>query len=424
MASGLVRLLAPLLALLAASCVTARPAADLLLSGVAVHDGTGAEPLRASVAITDGRISSIGPAAAARRVIDATGLHLLPALVDMHVHLAGAPGADVPDSAYLDHGIVRVRDLGGFADQLRSRMRGGPLRVHSSLATLNGEAMAPFHRPVRTPAEVRSAVAELEAAGAAVVKIHRAFPPALLPLLVETAHRQGLKVTGHIPLKLHPLAACRAGMDGIEHVGSFIEAYVSAVPRATQESAIAYLLSPASEPLFQCLADRQVFVTPTLVLYSSIARARSGGKPPTAAMTATIASMQAIALKLHQAGVPLLAGSDSSALQRPKVEPGVSLLEELDLLRSAGIGPRALQRIAGGNAARSLGLSAGALIAPGMPADLLLVDGDPARDWSVVGRPREIIAGGVPHRWRGAATGGRQSRGPGAAHLFNRRRSD
>lgn len=399
MASRLAKLLAPLLAMVAGSCVTPRPAADLLLSGVAVHDGTGAEPLRASVAITGGRISSIGRAIAARRVIEGAGLHLLPALVDMHVHLAAVRGRDVPDSAYLKHGIARVRDLGGFADQLRPRLGRGPLHVHSSLTTLNGDAMAPFHRPVRTPAEVHAAVADLAAAGAAVVKIHRAFPPELLQLLVDTAHRRGLKVTGHIPLKLHPLAACRAGMDGIEHVGSFVEAYVSAVPQATQESAIAYLLSPDSEPLFRCLANRRVFVTPTLVLYSYIARARSGGKPPNAAMIATIASMQAITLKLHKAGVPLLTGSDSSALQRPKVEPGASLLEELDQLRSAGIGPRDLQRIAGGNAARALGLSAvGALIAPGMPADLLLVDGDPARDWSVIGRPRHIILGGVMHR--------------------------
>lgn len=389
----------PLMAILAASCMTPRPAADLVIRDVAVHDGTGREPFIASVAITDGRISSIGRAPAATQVVDGSGLHLLPALIDMHVHLAGVRGSDVPDSAYLTKGIARVRDLGGFADQLRPRLGRGPLRVHSSLATLNGEAMAPFHQSVRTSADVEAAVDELAAAGASVIKIHRAFPPSLLPVLVETAHRNGLKVTGHIPLKLHPLEACRAGMDGVEHLGSFIEAYVSAVAGASQDSAITYLLSGESDPLYRCLAERQVFVTPTLVLYTSIARARSGGKPLGAEMMAMIAKFQSIVLRLQAAGVPLLAGSDSSGLERPKVEPGASLIEELNLLRSAGIGARQVQRIAAAHAARALGLSSGGpLIAAGMPADLLLVDRDPAADWSVIARPRRIILGGALQR--------------------------
>ena len=46
---------------------------DLVLSGGHVVDGTGGAPFRADVAVTDGRIAALGPAGAARRVIDVSG---------------------------------------------------------------------------------------------------------------------------------------------------------------------------------------------------------------------------------------------------------------------------------------------------------------------------------------------------------------
>lgn len=406
--TGRLRLLLVVTAgLLASACAMPRDTtADLVIRDVAVHDGRGEEPFIASVSVDDGRIRTIGPAQRGKRLIDGRGLHLLPALIDMHVHLGAVRGADVPDEAYLDYGIATVRDLGGFVDQLSPRIGKGPLRVHSSLGTLNGEAMAPFHRAVRSPSEAKVAVTLLADSGASVIKIHRAFPPVVLPKLIEAAHARGLTVVGHVPLTLHPLDACRTGMDGIEHVGSLIEAYVSVTPGAKQDDAIRYLLSAKADPLFECLAGRQVAVTPTLVLYTSIARARAGRGPLPVEFAKAIAAMQAIVMRLHRAGVPLVAGSDSSGLDRPRVVPGESLIEELQLLREAGIPARAVERIAAANAARVLGLSTdGRLIAPGMPADLLLVVDDPARDWSVISKPRIILIGGVEWHGRSAADG-------------------
>lgn len=64
-----------------------------------VIDGSGARPIRADVAIKDGRISAIGSLSnsTAADVIDATGLIVAPGFIDVHTHaddIADAPRAD------------------------------------------------------------------------------------------------------------------------------------------------------------------------------------------------------------------------------------------------------------------------------------------------------------------------------------------
>ncbi|MDR2793675.1 MAG: amidohydrolase family protein [Treponema sp.] len=84
-------------------------------------------------------------------------------------------------------------------------------------------------------------------------------------------------------------------------------------------------------------------------------------------------------LELHRAGVDILAGSDVS-------EPipglgglahGASLHHELQMLVAAGLKPIEALRAATATPARRFGLTDRGRIAPGMLADLLLVEGDP-----------------------------------------------
>lgn len=352
-----------------------------MIPDVWVHDGTGGPPFRASVEIRDGKFRSITPDRGGPTTSEGTLFHLVPGLIDMHVHVGAVRGKPVPGHAFLERGVTTVRDLGGYPAEVGSAVAADAPHVHAAFQTLNGEARAPFHRVVTTETEVREAVDEQADRGASIIKVHRAFRPELLTVAVDAAARQGLKLTGHIPLRLHPLQACEAGMSGIEHVGSFIEAYVSAVREATQQDAIDYMLSDASEPLYRCLERRHVEVTPTLVLYQSIARSRAGGSPMPVEFSKFIADMKAITRRLHGHGIALLPGTDASALDKPAVSPGVSLIEELELLQSSGLSGAEVMAIAGANAARSLGIASdGRLIAPGLPADFLLIKGDPRTD--------------------------------------------
>jgi N-acyl-D-aspartate/D-glutamate deacylase len=61
---------------------------DVVIKDGLVFDGTGAPRLRADVAVSDGRVTAIGQVDArdAAKVIDATGMHVVPGFVDLHTH--------------------------------------------------------------------------------------------------------------------------------------------------------------------------------------------------------------------------------------------------------------------------------------------------------------------------------------------------
>lgn len=60
---------------------------DLIIRGAHVHDGLGNAPIQADVAIQDGRIIHIGHVSdAAKDTVEASGLALMPGIVDLHTH--------------------------------------------------------------------------------------------------------------------------------------------------------------------------------------------------------------------------------------------------------------------------------------------------------------------------------------------------
>ena len=370
------------------------PPADLVIRDVTIYPGDGA-PFSGSVVVRGGAIAAVerGSEAhvSAAEAIDGRGKFLIPGLWDMHVHARASENDGLELGAFTSHGVTSVRDLGGYVDRLKAAQVGGTVgpAIYSSFSTLNGKAFARFQRAVTTEAELRTAVDDMARAGAVQIKIHRAFPAALLPVAARLAHERGLTLTGHIPLGVHPLAACEAGMDGIEHVGSFLEAYISVTPKATADDAIAYMLSGAAEGLYRCLASRRVAVTPTLVVYPAVARDRGKGTI-SAEAERFIGGLKRIALRLHEAGVPLLSGTDTSDVGGLTIAPGASLLDELEMLQGAGIAARDVIAMATVNAARVLALEGKTgSIAPGKAADFVLLDADPGAD---IGNARKQVA--------------------------------
>jgi hypothetical protein len=100
-----------------------------------------------------------------------------------------------------------------------------------------------------------------------------------------------------------------------------------------------------------------------------------------------------MALALHRAGVPLVAGTDAFGVGI--VPPGESLHAELDILVEAGLTPLEALRTATTNPARLLGREKEfGDIAPGMRADMLLVNGNPLEDLRVLRTPAAIMSRG------------------------------
>src|SRR6266480_7752988 len=60
---------------------------DLVIRGTTVVDGLGHDPIRADVAVREGRIASIGNVSGeARETVNAGGLTLMPGIIDLHTH--------------------------------------------------------------------------------------------------------------------------------------------------------------------------------------------------------------------------------------------------------------------------------------------------------------------------------------------------
>ena len=62
--------------------------ADLVIRGGTIVDGTGAPPYVGDVAVTDGKITAVGPSlrVSGVREINASGKHVTPGWIDPHTH--------------------------------------------------------------------------------------------------------------------------------------------------------------------------------------------------------------------------------------------------------------------------------------------------------------------------------------------------
>jgi imidazolonepropionase-like amidohydrolase len=108
--------------------------------------------------------------------------------------------------------------------------------------------------------------------------------------------------------------------------------------------------------------------------------------------TGELAHAFAALKQLHDAGVPILAGSDAPA---PGSTNGVSLHGELELLVKGGLSPSEALAAATSVPARTFRLTDRGRIVPGLRADLLLVRGDPTRDITATRDIVEVWKAGV-----------------------------
>jgi N-acyl-D-amino-acid deacylase len=80
---------------------------DIVIRGGNIVDGTGAEPFRGDIGVTDGRIAEVGKIASkGAEEIDADGLTVTPGFIDLHTHLDAQIGWD-PDLTPISwHGVT------------------------------------------------------------------------------------------------------------------------------------------------------------------------------------------------------------------------------------------------------------------------------------------------------------------------------
>jgi imidazolonepropionase-like amidohydrolase len=357
------------------------------LVGGRLIDGTGGSPVEMStVIVRDGKIEAAGPAGQVpvpRGVprVDVSGKSILPGLWDMHAHVGQSEWGPV----YLASGVTTARDMGGefglvagLRDVWRDGKAAGPRLLLAGL--IDGPGPASFGEvTAANPEEGRAAVRRYKARGFQQIKLYSLLDKPTVAAIIEAAHAAGMTVTGHIPTGMNMREAVEMGMDHVAHL-TVRDAPGSDALRDT----IAFLKSHGtvidptiswSEMLGRSAQTPLASIQPglehvTQPLRRMLESANGGTVTPEQARDRLTRSLQIIKA-LHDAGIPIVAGTDKGV-------PGVSVAREIELYVQAGISPMDAIRAATAVPARVMGLAGDSgTIAPGLRADLIVVDGNP-----------------------------------------------
>jgi imidazolonepropionase-like amidohydrolase len=357
----------------------------MLFQGFRVFDGDRVRP-RADVLVEDGRIVAVGTGLRGTPVV--RGATLLPGLIDAHVHLT--PGSS---RQAITFGVTTQLDMFAEPAVVRAERAAGPnaadLRSAGIGATAPGGHPAQYGRfgdfPTVSGVDGAAAfVADRLREGSDYLKVFATSAPGdpdlpaldadTVAALVAVAHGRGVLAVAHATDQDAARRAVEAGVDGLAHLP------FDRVPSAGFVAA---------------LARARAFVIPTLTAVESFVQVRTGfaedplvrrrlgpdalanladvmGPPPPARYR--VGHATAAIRPLRDAGVPLLAGTDAGA---PGTAHGASLHRELALLVAAGLTPVEALACATSTPARCFNLADRGRIAPGLRADLVVVDGDP-----------------------------------------------
>ena len=387
----------------------------LLISGGNVIDGTGNAVLAAtSVLVRDDRIVAVGAGADRAHVptgddleeIDATGHTVMPGLIDAHCHMsygesrseeeidlytspelrtlkaawnaqkvlaAGVTGISQPGGSYYIGVGLREAIKDGIVLGPRMTSAGRYISTSNSLTDWYPDSVGVPEGSIGVVSnsldgmidELRHQVKN----GVDLIKLadspygqYQAFRDDEMKVLAELAHQLGKNMTIHARGSAEVDAAVRAGIDWIMH-GNIM-----------------------NDDTIERLAESRTPLIPTLLLLANVADFGHmvGAPGPLRDGMSRMLEKTADSLhRAHEAGVIFAMGTDSGFSVTPY---GEWHARELELLMTYA-GLSALEAIQAGtaNGARMLNLEGQVgVVAEGMIADLIVVDGDPVKNIRVL----------------------------------------
>jgi Tol biopolymer transport system component/imidazolonepropionase-like amidohydrolase len=364
------------------------------------------------VIVEGNRIRRVEPHAAALHtgeVVDASGLTVMPGLIEFHSHLQKDMGS-AHGRAWLAFGITTVRSPGGTPyeavedrEAVDAGVRPGP-RVYTAGYLMEWERS--YYKMSVAVANTRHLELELERSRALqhdLVKSYVRMPDLEQRRIIEFAHTVGIPAYSH---EIYPSAL--SGIDGVEHTtGTSRRGYspkASTLGRSYGD--VAAIISAAKMTFtptvtlgptwlrYMLGTDESLRDDPRFALMvpwvratvSTRAGATATGGSPTRPSAGPAGEM---IMAASRAGARIVAGTDTP-------NP-LNLHAELLGYVAAGMSPFEALRSATATSAAALGLEAG-IIEPGKPADLVAVEGNPLDDIAHARRVRWTMANGRMHR--------------------------
>lgn len=419
-------------------------ATETVLINVNVIDMTAEEVARDRVVLVDrARIVSISDpdhvsAPTGAQVVDGQGGYLIPGLADMHSHLAFRD----PDPAhlvlYLAEGVTTVRSLSGLPANAAWRREIeedhllGPNILTAGNVIVDGLAGVDPDRvaaaPVFIPSSPEEAAAEVRRQAGSfpdLVKVYDGLQEDHYLAAIAAANEAGIYVAGHMLDESSLETVLTSGIDEIAHVDELNYTHwvgtpdqpdfrmdYEAIPNTARlmvENGVAIVSNlVADEVIHQLIFDEaEVWSRPgyRVVRPELLERWKTQGRHREKfadqgpyRRDVEMPFFKALVLGLHQAGVLVTVGTDTSQDLEGSI-PG-NIHRELELLVEAGFSP--FDALVAGT--RNAGLVAERMgrdgefgtIETGRRSDLLLLAGNPLED---IGHTRERLGIMIRGRW-------------------------
>lgn len=411
-----------------------------------VIDGTGAKAARDQTLVIDkGRIVALGKSSKVKvpqdaKVVDAKGKTLMPGFVMVHEHMFyPAGGVEYNEMSYsfprlyLAGGTTTMRTAGSmmpYADlNVRDAIAAGKVIGPDMDVTgpyLNGPGLPiPAVHVLSGPDDAERTVNYWSDEGVTSYKAYMQITRDELKRVIDTAHERKAKVTAHL-CSVTYREAVDMGIDNLEH-GFFVasdfvkDKQPDLCPKSPGVNDSLAAVDPKSADvklLMRDMINHHVALTSTLTVFETFVPNRP--KAPQGALdlmlpevraqyeatwnkvqdskgrmtTETYLKLARMEKQYADAGGLLLAGTDPTGYGG--VVPGYSSKREVELLVEAGFGFEQAVKVATSNGAKYLGRDTDVgTLAVGKRADLVVIDGDPAKHTADIEHMPFVFKNGV-----------------------------
>lgn len=368
-----------------------------------------------TVIVQGDRIAWVGESRRARiargsRIIDGHGLFLMPGMVDAHAHPVGQEEL----LSYRRHGQTTIITMGGEGVHLRPGAHREAPAMLTSFETI--DAARPLNRRFYGLPDggAVKAVELAVAADANFLKTYGRLGVPELRALKAAGDAQGLPIAAHIPTD-PPIGDILPNFSMVAHVEEFqrrlreqsfdadlvqavAAAKASGITLTANIVAYAGAIRHAESPAGQ-VASPERFDLPEEQYHEMLPQNnRYAGRQDPSAFVAALrkgqVELRKVTKAMHQAGVPMLTGTDAPI----NCYPGTCLFEEFEELKAAGLSPFEVLKAAtvnAGDLARKMrnGGEFGTVEA-GRRADLVLLGANPLATFAAFHDIRGTMARG------------------------------